>query len=349
MRLAAHCLRRGLPCDVVVATGGGAWTGRVPAGARLVELGQSKPWRSVGALRRYLINEQPRAALASISTANFALLVARLSAGGDTRVVVREANRTGDDLAHRSRLTTIINRLAVRWLYPTAAAVVTLSAGLREHLVVDFGVPRERIHVIPNPLPDGPVGDGRRAPRHTHGEPPLLVACGRLEPQKDHRTLLAAFARAAAREPLRLAILGDGPLRADLQAEAKRLGIADRVEFAGYVSDPSEWMRRADLVVLSSRWEGFPNVLLEALAQGCRVVSTDASDAIGELLGDGRFGRLCPVGDEAALAEAILASLRSPAPGAALREHLRQYAFEPIADRYLALLAGDISHRPESR
>jgi len=223
-----------------------------------------------------------------------------------------------------------------------ATKLIAVSAGIGRDLSAR-GVPQSKIAVIHNPLPPG-IHDGAR---HTYpwqaelealGQGPVIVTAGRLTAVKDHKTLLAAFAQLRATRPARLAIFGDGPLKAELEAEAARLGIAGSTLFPGYVNDPVAVYGVADLFALSSVSEGFGNVLIEAMAAGVPVVSTDAPHGPREVLEDGALGRLVPVGDATALAAAMAAALDAPTDTAALKARAADFEIDVIADRYEALL-----------
>ncbi len=223
-----------------------------------------------------------------------------------------------------------------------ATTLIAVSAGIGRDLLAR-GVPEGKVAVIHNPLPPG-IHDGatRRYPWHAElaalGQGPVIVTAGRLTAVKDHRTLLAAFAQLRATRPARLVLFGDGPLRSELVAEAERLGIAGSTLFAGYVNDPAACYAVADLFALSSVSEGFGNVLIEAMAAGVPVVSTDAPHGPREILEDGALGPLVPVGDAAALAAAMAKTLDDPTPAAALKARGADFEIDVIADRYEALL-----------
>ena len=170
-------------------------------------------------------------------------------------------------------------------------------------------------------------------------QPPVLLAAGRLHPQKDYPTLLRAFARVRSDREVRLVILGEGDERPRLEALTRKLALTDHVRLPGYQKNPYAYMARAAAFILSSRWEGFPNVLLEALACGCSVISTDCPNGPSELLAGGHFGRLVPVGDEVALERAILASLDAPPDKMRQRRRAEEFAVDTIAEEYLQLVA----------
>ena len=150
--------------------------------------------------------------------------------------------------------------------------------------------------------------------------------------------MLAAFAKVLAHRPARLIVLGKGRLRPMLTSEAEELRVAEHVDFPGFVQNPRAFMAKASLFVLSSRHEGLPTVLIEALACGCPVVSTDCRFGPDEILEDGRWGELVPVGDAKALSEALLRALERPRPGDALRERASAFGIDRAVTRYEALL-----------
>ncbi len=176
-----------------------------------------------------------------------------------------------------------------------------------------------------------------------------MLAVGKLTPQKDYDTLLRAFARVREKHPVRLVILGEGQEEGRLRSLAAELGIAEQVQLPGHVDNPYAYMRQASMFVLSSAWEGCPNVLLEALACGSPVVSTDCPSGPKEILANGKYGKLVPVRDEAALASAMEAVLDGDAIRYSPATALGDYTIERVADRYLEVferaMAGQSSRR----
>ncbi|WP_279606741.1 glycosyltransferase [Sphingobium yanoikuyae] len=174
----------------------------------------------------------------------------------------------------------------------------------------------------------------------------MILAMGRLVPQKDYPTLLTAFAKLKG-TPV-LLVLGEGPLRSELEEQARALRIADRVHLVGFRSQPDEYLAYADLFVLASRFEGFPNVLTEALALGRTAVATDAPGGAGEILEGGQYGYLTPVGNAEALAEALQHGLDEPIQAAVARGRAEQFAVENVAGLYEGLFATAISRRRQA-
>jgi glycosyltransferase involved in cell wall biosynthesis len=236
----------------------------------------------------------------------------------------------------------------LRAAYLKANAIVAVSDGVADDLATHAGIPRDRITTVYNPVvgPDllikaqEPLGHPWFAP----GEPPVILAAGRLHPQKDFPTLIRVFAQLRAQRPARLVILGTGApaeseYAAGLNALAAELGVAHDVDMPGYTYNPFAYMSRAAVFVLSSRYEGLGNVLIEALACGTPVVSTDCPSGPREILDHGRFGPLVPVGDVDAMAGAIGKTLDDPPSAEALRARAQQFTVERAATRYMELLS----------
>ncbi len=378
LNLARAFTQRGYRVDLVVGRPRGALAAQVPEGVRLVGLHPSLraaaaralagagAWRSawpllpgpcplmlrrLPALVRYLRRARPHAVLAAGTQSNLAALWARAAAGAGTRIVVSERNTMSLVVRGSRRGFRRRYPLLAAHSYPRADAVVAVSGGVADDLAAAAGLPRERIRVIHNPvlsperMPAGAGSPARAAPES--GEPPLILGVGRLHRQKDFPTLLRAFARVRAARPARLVILGDGPLRASLHALARRLGVADHLSMPGFVDDPMPWMAAASVFVLSSAWEGFGNVLCEALACGCPVVSTDCPSGPAEILDGGAYGTLVPVGDAAAMAHAILATLETAPDRARLRRRAALFSVDAAAERYLDALLAPGARTPE--
>jgi glycosyltransferase involved in cell wall biosynthesis len=231
-----------------------------------------------------------------------------------------------------------------RWCYPWADEIVAVSEGAARDLARLTGLSPERIRVLPNPIvtPEltamagGPLGHPWFAP----GQPPVILAVGRLAKQKDLPTLISAFASVREQRPARLMILGEGPERARLESLVESVGARDDVALPGFVANPFPYMAKAGVFVLSSAWEGMPGVLIQALACGATVVASDCESGPRELLQGGRFGRLVPVGNVPALAAAIMSTLDRP-PHYALHEAISPYTREAAVEQYLHVLQGN--------
>lgn len=229
-----------------------------------------------------------------------------------------------------------IARWQVKKWYPWVDRVAMQTNASVQHLI-SWGIPNERCVVIPNPLPSEVLAT---ATGLTTRDPGLFLAVGRLVPEKDFASLLRAFARITCPMLPRLVILGDGTLHKSLAALAVSLGIDGRVELRGHVADVMSWMDRAGTFVISSRHEGFPNALAEAMARGCPVISTDCPTGPGEMIEHGRSGWLVPVGDVAALANAMTEAMcdrrRADQFACSARQRAEDWAIERIAHRWIA-------------
>jgi glycosyltransferase involved in cell wall biosynthesis len=265
---------------------------------------------------RYLRKVQPLALLSALDHANVVALWAQKLARVPTRVVATVHNTPSQATAQARTLSARLMRYWVKPFYPWAHAVVAVSKGVANDLVQWVGVPADKVRVIYNPIITPELFHKAEEPLDhpwfQPGQPPVIAGAGRLTTQKDFPTLLRAFALVRAQRPARLMILGEGELRADLERLAEQLGIAEDFALPGFVQNPYPYLKRAAVFVLSSRWEGLPTVLVEALALGTPVVSTDCPSGPREILADGKWGRLVPVGDAGKLAEAILETLRQP-------------------------------------
>lgn len=309
------------------------------------ELIACKPPMAVRALPRlsdYLRRRRPDAVLTTMPDNIIAALWARALTVSDTRVVIREANTFSCDTpAGGKSFDRLVPALARRW-YPRADAVIAVSDGVGRDLARTIDLPPARVHAVYNPVDQRRI-DARAAETIDHrwflpGGPPVAVAVGRLNRQKDFATLLRAVALVRQRREMRLLIIGEGDERPALDALRRSLGVADIVDLAGLDDNPYRFLARADLFVLSSAWEGCPNVLLEALACGCPVVSTDCPSGPAEILDGGRLAPLVPVGDPAALAAAIVDVLGQPRRAADLRARAADFSLDAAAETYLSLL-----------
>jgi glycosyltransferase involved in cell wall biosynthesis len=317
-KLAGGFAEAGGRVDLVVANASGPLRGEVLPSVNLVDLGANRVRASLPGLVRYLRRERPSTLISAEGHANTVAVWARDLARVDTKVVVTERNNfPAGFCTHRGRLPGL--SLLKNRAYARADAIVAVSSGVAANLREKCRLAPGRIRVIYNPV----VTPGFEAhaqalvehPWFAPGQPEkVILAVGRLTEQKDFPTLLRAFALLRKRRPARLMILGDGEERSSLTALADHLGITANVALPGFVTNPYPYMKGAGVFVLSSTYEGLPGVLIEALACGCPLVSTDCQSGPREILENGRWGRLVPVGDPVTLADAIDAVLTNPPP-----------------------------------
>ena len=353
LTLADGFARRGHRVDLVVVDAGGALAGELPDGVRrvvleslLIRLAGKKRKRRIKAsgfaLARYLWRERPDVLLSAANHVHLTAVIAVRLAFAPVRVVLRVSNHlTGSHLGGNERARPFRLKFARR-VYSRADAAIAVSQGIADDLVEHTTLSRQRVSAVTNPTYTPDIESAAVAPLDhpwlSPGAPPLLLGAGRLAQAKDFATLLRAFARLRARRSVRLMILGEGGKRRELEQQMRELRIEADVELHGFVDNPFAWMSRASLFVLSSAWEGSPGVLVEAMACGCPVVSTDCPSGPDEILATGRYGRLVPVGDDAALADAMAATLDMKTDREALRARAREFDVERAVTRYLDVL-----------
>jgi glycosyltransferase involved in cell wall biosynthesis len=323
----------GCPVDLVVARNEGPLRDSVPDNVHVVSLDADRLRLALWRMIVYLRRERPVAVMPTMTSASIlAVLACRLSGTG-TRVVIRHASILGK----RQR------PWLVRLVYPLADGIIAQSAGMAQDLVEQARLPAERIHVIHNPtVNDGILRSAAEPVDHpwfVDHDRPVVVAVGRLAKMKGFEVLISAFSRVHRRMDCRLVILGEGDARASLEAQMSKLGLQNDIWMPGFLHRPLRYVARSDVFVLSSRVEGFSNAMVEALALGTPVVSTNAPGGSAEILEDGYWGALVPVGDDEAMAEAIIGTIESPPhTRAALIQYSQRFNSKVIARRYMDLL-----------
>lgn len=309
-------------------------------------LPQPRHVRQARALACYMGRYKPDCVLSNLPAADIATLWATRFVAEPPPIIPVLHGLVGRDWRRR-RLRRY------RYLLARAARFVGVSRGVSASLSANMEVPGDGITTIYNPVvtPDLQV---RMAERPDHPwlqgrETPVILAVGRLAHEKDHFTLIKAFARIATRRPCRLIILGEGALRKELEGLVADLKLTDRVSLPGWVENPFAFMSRASLFVLSSIYEGLGMVLIEALACGCPCVSTDCPAGPAEILEDGRVGPLVPVGDETALAEAMGRVLDQPPDGQVLKGRAACFSAGRATAAYENMLSTVVSAGHRSR
>ncbi|MCY4383742.1 MAG: glycosyltransferase [Nitrospinae bacterium] len=366
LKLVRGFIERGYHVDILVFEKIDTLADEIPAEARLIEL---KPgpihdihdhihlvrrfgYRILKFLRRSLLQdarsmaayidaEQPDCVLPSLPRAKSATLLAicfsRLGP-----VVIPTIHSV---LINRKRRFRSLYSI----LFPMADRLVTVSDGVADNLSTNLEFPREKISRIYNPADTEEITKlARDVPEHpwmSDDGPPVILAAGRLARVKDYPTLLQAFRQVSRNRDVRLIILGEGSWRRRLEKMIRKMGLQEKVSLPGWVSNPYAFMSRATLFVLSSRNEGLGNVLIEAMACGCPCVSTDCPSGPAEILNNGRFGPLVPVGDDSALAAAMERVLDSPPGKEALLARAQEFSFDASLDQYERLILDLVRER----
>ena len=344
LTLVAEFAKRGLRVDLVVANPHGPLEKRIPPAARLVvlegwfsqlaALRESKKVASrmaIPALARYLRRERPGVLLSAANSVHLSAALAHRLSGSEARLALRVCTHLSGGTAKGLRPPRPVARMLARYYVPRAHHVIAGSESVAEDLVAVTGVEREAITRVYNPVVDDELEKrATEIPDHpwfAPGEPPVVLSAGRIVAQKDYPTLIRAFAELRSQRRARLVVLGESktPKRSEnLRQLARELGVDQDVDLVGLVDNPYAFMSRAAVFALSSAWEGLPGVLIEAMACGCPVVSTNAPGGAREVLDSGRYGELVAVGDARALAFALERSLDSEPNREGLRARARQ-------------------------
>jgi glycosyltransferase involved in cell wall biosynthesis len=341
LRVAEGLAERGLEVELVVHDAASREL-PLPRGVTLIDLQAQGTAQALRKLSQRIRKRQPRYVISAFPHTNVATVTAvKMARSGAMSIVTEHAPLT-HQIDQQNNWRYRMLPWLVRSAYRRADAIVAVSSGVRDDLkpIVGRSV---RIHTIHNPvLPDNYETAALRVPQHPWLVDPQLqvvMSLCRLSDEKDLGTLVRAFARLRESHPqARLLMVGDGPQREALQVQVQAAGLADVAALPGRTDEPLAWLSRAAVFVLSSRFEGYGNVLVEALAVGTPVVSTDCPVGPREILEGGRYGDLVPVGDDAAMARAISRNLTARRVPDGARAAARKRTQARTCDDYLALL-----------
>ena len=326
---------------LVLNTRSGALLPHVPTDIRIISLEASRSLKAIGKLRRLLSEERPDILLSNLGHNNIIALWSRALSRAPTRVVVCQHSVLSQESLHdgnwQHRVLPAVSAVFLR----LADGIVAVSRGVADDMARILRLRRSAISVIYNPVLTRDF-DHRAAASLNHawfaaGTMPVVLGVGRLVPEKDFGTLIKAFALLRQIMPCKLILVGDGPARADLVRLCQDLGIATDVDFVGFQENPLPYIRQAALLALSSTYEGFGNVLAEAMGCGTPVISTDCPYGPAEILAGGRFGALVPVGDAERMAQAMQEALLSPLPADVLKSQAAQFRDDRVSSQYVAL------------
>lgn len=342
VNLANNFVEKGIRVDIVLNYLAGSYLSEVSPQVRLINLNSARGRDGFGVLQltNYLQKEQPDVLLATTHFSNERAILAKWLSGTSTRVFVREANHLLMRAKHEPQRTIRMIPLTTRLSYPWADGIIAVCNGVVDNLAEITGLSSDRIQVIYNPTITPKLllkaQETLEHPWFKLGEPPVILGVGRLTKQKDFPTLIQAFAKIRQVRPTRLMILGQAWNNPDSQVMSliKDLNLEKEVALPGFQKNPYPYMAKASVFVLPSRWEGLSNALIEAMALGTPVVATDCPGGTAEILGNGDYGELVPVGDSDAMAQAILKVLAGdiqPVPPS----WLEQFTLETATKKYL--------------
>lgn len=347
INLAHGLLEQGIKVDLVIDRLEGPFVEQIPSGARLIDMKAPRLRERISWVARYLKQEQPKVMFSNMHyNTEIAILAKRLFKLSTYVVAIEHGTPSQIERCsirqplHFLGLTPSRPTSLIRYIYPLADDIVAVSQGVAKDLARITGLPVERIKVIYNPIVSSELTEKAKEPVDhpwfAPGEPPVVLAVGRLVEQKDFYTLIRAFDQVRKRQKARLVILGSGPQQPTLESFITELGLESDVALLGFLPNPYAYMARAGVFVLSSIWEGFGNVLVEAMATGTPVVSTNCESGPAEILNHGQYGWLTPVGDSNALAEAIIKVLSNGAKPVD-STWLDQFTLESVSKKFISL------------
>ena len=343
LKLASGLAQRGVPVDLVLVRAEGEYLAELPGGVRPFDLGSRRTASSVLKFLRYLRKERPDVIISALTPVNVVALVSKLIFRSGIPVIIRQDSTFTEEVDIGTVKERVVLRV-LKWLLPAADCIVTVSQGVAADLRNVAPTASHKVITIYNPVVWPDHAEKASAvvdqPWFSDESIPVILSVGRLVPVKDHATLLRAFAQVVHSRPVRLVILGEGTERQNLTDLAERLGISQHFDMPGFRINPFAYMSKSRVFVLSSRYEGFANVLPEAMACGTPVVSTDCRSGPREILEDGKWGRLVPVGDWRSMAEAIIETLDNPIPSDQLISRASAFSADASIDRYLEVLTG---------
>ena len=340
--LANDLVARGLSVEFVLLRKQGELLSLLAPEVAVSGLGVDRIRGAIFPLAAHLRKSCPQAVLAAMWPLTSAVVFSWLLSGRSGKLFLSEHENLSLSYIGQRRAKPSYLRNLIRFTYPLANGIVAVSRGVMKDLCVLGSLPLNKVRVIYNPAATGvsPFREspGVQAQLWGTGFQRHILTVGRLSPQKDHETLIKAFALLSKNFNTKLVILGEGPLRPELTALVTELGLQKSVSLPGFTRDPYPWFRSADLFVLSSRWEGFGNVIVEALECGVPVVSTNCPSGPAEILEDGRYGKLVPVQDPVALASAMAQFLNETHDRAPLMRRAQDFSVRKISDEYLGYI-----------
>lgn len=341
INLARGFVDLGLEVELVLVKAEGPYLSQLHPNIKVVTLNCSRLISSLPALITYLKTVRPSVLMSALEDTNLVALWARKLANVPTQVIVTVHNNLSRESQNATQLKRKLTPQLVKLFYPWADQIVAVSRGVAQDLI-KIGLPRQKVHAIYNPIITADLQEKLKEtlehPWFLPEQPPVIIGVGRLTKQKDFATLIKAFAQVKKQKSSRLLLLGDGEERSTLENLVQSLDLTQDVQFMNFVANPYIYMAKASVLVLSSDWEGFGNVLVEAMISGTAVVSTDCESGPAEILANGKFGRLVKVGNVEEMAKAILETLANPPKIEMLKERANEFTLEKSIAGYQLLL-----------
>ncbi len=318
LTFANELVNQGLKIDLVLVNTNGPYLKDVDKRIKVVDLGCNRQFKAIFGLISYIRKNKPSAIFSALVTTNVIAASTRFFLRTKFKIIISERAVSSMALRDISFPQRKIFPKLIKFFYCFADAIIAVSNGVKEDLEKNFMIPSHMIKVIYNPINFEEIQKKKEElvihPVFNNSNEKIIISVGRLTKQKNFKLLISAFATVNENIPSTMIILGEGDLKETLIKHATKLKVQKKVHFLGFVDNPFAWMARADLFVLSSNYEGLPGSLLQAMACGIKVVSTDCPSGPAEILQGGKWGRLVPVNDTNALTVAMMNSLKDKVP-----------------------------------
>lgn len=328
----------GYDIEIVLVKKRGELLSQIPDSVELVELSTDRMRWCAIPFAKYLYSTKPDAVISFLTGANIMSIIGNTLVGKPTQIIVTEHSIK----SAKNRKSVKRELLLARYLYKYADGIIGVSNGVIRDIHNWTGIPLSELTVIYNPVVESPITQKDYEPPdhpwYTNSDIPIIVSVGRHTKDKDYSTLIRAFAEVTSDRDARLVLVGDGELTTEYRKLADELGIKDYLYLPGFELNPYPYLLHSDVFVLSSSVEGLSNALIEAMNCGTPVVSTDCPAGPSEILNNGEFGSLVPVGDEVAMASAILETIEDPLPPDALRDRASKFSVSNAVDEYINII-----------
>ncbi len=334
VNLANEFANNGFDVDLVLVQKEGPYLGEVDKKIKIIDLKSKRVLFALIPLIFYLRKNKPSHILSTLTHANIIAIIAKKISLVNSKIIIRQE-------IYFSSIPSNKLKLIASFVYRKSDVVVALSKDMADNLIKNININKNQLVVINNPIIEKiekEFSDVISHPFFRNKEGKIILSIGRLSEQKDFRNLILSFSQIREESNAKLIILGEGDERINLNKLIKELNLEEYIDMPGFINNPYKYMANSDLFVLSSKYEGFPNVLIESLACGIPIISTDCPSGPREILDDGKYGKLVPVGDVDALAKAIGESLKESVNIKELKERSRDFDIKKIFNEYLKLL-----------
>lgn len=348
LNISAELANRGHCVDLVLVEKKGDYIAEIPNTVTVIDLESPRTLFSLPKFLHYLWNEEPDAVLSTLRGTNIASILGGILVPKTIHTVIREANPPSEKMKHSANKDQFLGYMSEK-LYSYADHIVAISAGVKKDLVEAYRLDPVQVSVVYNPAFSSDIESRSKQSINEpwfHDDIPVILGTGRLADEKDFNTLLEAFAIIKESMEARLIILGEGPKRNEFECLISDSNLENHIKLPGFVENPFRYMANADVFALSSKYEGFGNVLIEAMACGTPVVSTDCPYGPAEILANGKYGILVPTESPAKLAKGIAFTLENPVPSSSLKRRASEFSVTAAVDKYEQILCANKNQNP---